>query len=156
MWFYLGSVFLRKGEESSVDNAMCFLLYSIWGHIMSICPKLSDADQSVSSEGGSLIPPMSSSPSAFHLLVSSFDFCLSQYQHPSTLKCFLFFFFFFLPCHSTWKFPSWGSNLHHSSDLSWTVMKKWQDQILNPLRHKVTLTLKHFKGESEFPWDAPG
>ena len=53
---------------------------------MSICPKLSDADQSVSSEGGSLIPPMSSSPSAFHLLVSSFSF-------------FFFFFFFAMPQH---------------------------------------------------------
>lgn len=52
--------------------------------IMDNC--FSYADQSEVPEGGSLTPPLSSSPSAVPLLVSSLDFCLNQFQNPSTLE----------------------------------------------------------------------
>lgn len=40
---------------------------------MSSCPKFTDADQSVGLEGGSLVPPLLSSPFAFwfHPLISA-------------------------------------------------------------------------------------
>ena len=61
------------GIDSFVDSALCYPLYLIQRHVMSSCPKFTDADQSVGLEGGSLVPPLLSSPFAFwfHPLIST-------------------------------------------------------------------------------------